>query len=129
MRALGCVNCIKSRFSRKVAHSRRRSSLHSRLRGVEVLESRQLLATFTVTNLHNSGGGSLRQAIINSNERAGADTIDFDVAGTIRIGRASLPSITDTATIDGSTAPSFAGSPVVTVDFQKAKGLKFQDGA
>ena len=96
--------------------------------GVEVLEGRELLATFTVTNLNNAGAGSLRQAIIDSNEQPGADTIDFDVAGTIRVGRTSLPAITDTVTIDGSTAPSFAGSPVVTVDFQGSKGLRFANG-
>ena len=44
-----------------------------------------------------------------ANAQPGADTIDFDVAGTIRVGRTSLPAITDTVTIDGSTAPSFAG--------------------
>ena len=81
------------------------------LRGLEVLESRELLSTFTVTNLHNSGAGSFRQAIIESNHQQGANTIDFDVAGTIRIGRTSLPAITDTVTIDGSTAPSFADHP------------------
>ena len=56
------------------------------MRGLEILESRELLATFTVTNLHNSGTGSLRQAIIAANGQPGPDTIDFDVAGTIKIG-------------------------------------------
>ena len=32
-------------------------------------------------------------------------------------------------TIDGTTAPSFAGSPVVTVNFQGSKGLNFATGA
>ena len=86
----------------------------------------ELLATFTVTNLHSSGAGSLRQAIIASNAQPGADTIDFGVAGTIRIGRTSLPAITDTVTIDGTSAPSFAGSPVVTVNFQGTKGLQLR---
>ena len=75
------------------------------------------------------GAGSFRQAIIESNKQPGADTIDFDVAGTIRIGRTSLPAITDTVTIDGTTAPAFAGSPVVTVNFQGTKGLEFAKGA
>jgi len=129
MMALSCVNRFKSGLSKKVARSQRQSSPHSKLPGVEVLESRELLATFTVTSLQNSGAGSLRQAIIESNEQPGADTIDFDVAGTIRIGRTSLPAITGTVTIDGSTAPTFAGSPVVTVDFQGSKGLNFATGA
>lgn len=98
-------------------------------RGLEMLESRELLATFTVTNLHDSGAGSLRRAIIDSNVRSGADAIDFGVAGTISIGRTSLPSIKDTVTIDGSTAPSFAGTPVVTVDFQGTSGFQFAHGA
>ena len=97
--------------------------------GVEVLESRELLATFLVTNLRNYGAGSLRQAIIESNKRPGADTIDFDVAGTILNCKTSLPAITDTVTIDGSTAPSFAGSPVVTLDFQGSSGLRFARGS
>ncbi len=98
-------------------------------RGVEVLESRELLATFLVTNLRNYGAGSLRQAIIESNKRPRADTIDFDVAGTILNCKTSLPAITDTVTIDGSTAPSFAGSPVVTLDFQGSSGLRFARGS
>ena len=102
--------------------------MHSR-RGVELLEDRQLMATFTVTNLNSSGVGSLRQAIVQSNTVAGADSIDFGVTGTIRVGRSSLPTITDTVTIDGSTAPTFAGSPVVSVDFQGSKGLNFAQGA
>jgi hypothetical protein len=37
-------------------------------------------ATFTVTNTNNSGAGSLRQAIADSNAAAGSDTITFDPA-------------------------------------------------
>ncbi len=120
---------LKSRSLRKFARARRRTLSRPGLSGLEILEHRELLATFTVTNLHNSGAGSLRQAIIGSNNQPGADTIDFDVAGTIRIGRTSLPAITDTVTIDGSTAPSFVGSPVVSVNFQGTKGLRFAPGA
>jgi trimeric autotransporter adhesin len=124
-----CVNRFQSGLTKKVARSKRQWSPRSKRPGVEVLESRELLATFTVTSLDRSGAGSLRQAIIESNGQPGANIIDFDVAGTIRIGRTSLPAITDTVTIDGSTAPSFAGSPVVTVDFQGSKGLNFATGA
>jgi hypothetical protein len=112
-----------------VARSTRRPSFRSKLRAVEVLESRELLATFSVTNLQNSGAGSLRQAIIDSNAQPGGNTIDFDVAGTIRISKSSLPAITDPVIIDGSTAPTFAGSPVVTVDFQATKRLNFAAGS
>ncbi|MDR3633174.1 MAG: right-handed parallel beta-helix repeat-containing protein [Isosphaeraceae bacterium] len=113
----------------KPTHARRFSSKHATLRDLEILESRQLLTTFTVTNLLASGPGSLRQAIIDANSRAGADTIDFAVDGTIRVGRTSLPAITSPVTIDGSSAPSFAGSPVVTVDYQGTHGLIFSKGA
>ena len=97
--------------------------------GVESLEGRQLLSTFTVANLAPSGSGSLRQAILQSNASPGADTIDFGVSGTIRLRRASLPAITDAVTIDGTSAPSFAGSPVVTVDFRGTRGFKFAAGS
>ncbi len=123
------VNRIKTSFSKELTPSKRRSPVCSVLRGLEVLERRELLATFMVTNLGDSGAGSLRQAILASNARAGADTIDFSVAGTIRIGRTSLPFISDTVTIDGSSSPTFVGSPVVTVDFQGSNGLQFNPGA
>lgn len=38
-----------------------------------------LLATFTVTNTDDSGAGSLRQAIIDANNNAGADSIVFNI--------------------------------------------------
>ena len=38
-------------------------------------------ATFTVTNTHNNGPGSLRQAIFNANANPGADTIAFNIPG------------------------------------------------
>jgi hypothetical protein len=36
------------------------------------------MAIFTVTNLDDSGSGSLRQAIEDANATAGLDTIEFD---------------------------------------------------
>jgi hypothetical protein len=44
---------------------------------VSALEERRLLATFTVTNIGNSGAGSLRQAIVDANTTPGANTINF----------------------------------------------------
>ena len=129
MMTLRRVIRFQSAFSNRLAGSKRRASRHSEPRGVEILEGRQLLATFTVTNLNPAGAGSLYRAIVQSNEIAGADIIDFDVAGTIRVGRASLPTINGPVTIDGSSAPSFAGSPVVTVDFHGSKGFEFAKGA
>jgi hypothetical protein len=57
--------------------------------------------------------GSLRQAIADANAHIGADTITFTVVGTINV-ITQLPSITnDGTTIDGNTAPGFAGTPII----------------
>lgn len=57
-------------------------------------------ATFTVTNANNSGAGSLRQMIIDSNGAAGADLILFSGSFTITL-TTQLPNITGQLTIDG----------------------------
>jgi len=66
------------------------------------------LSTFTVTNTNNSGGGSLRQALLNANGSGGADSIVFNISGdgvkTITP-TSNLPSITGSVTIDGYTQP------------------------
>lgn len=63
-------------------------------------------ATFSVTNTADGGPGSLRQAILDANAAAGADTIEFSIPGaglnTISI-TTSLPGITGPVTIDGYT--------------------------
>jgi hypothetical protein len=64
--------------------------------------------TFTVTNALDSGGGSLRQAIIDANNNQGADTINFNipVQAVHTISPLSeLPAITDPLTIDGYSQP------------------------
>jgi hypothetical protein len=64
--------------------------------------------TFTVTNTNDSGAGSLRQAILYSNDTPGADTIKFDIpgSGVHTISPASeLPNITEAVTINGYTQP------------------------
>src|SRR5216683_691943 len=45
--------------------------------GLETLEDRTVLSTFTVYNLADSGSGSLRQAILDANANPGADRIRF----------------------------------------------------
>jgi hypothetical protein len=58
-------------------------------------------AGFTVTNTNDSGPGTLRQAILDANTIAGADTITFSVSGTITLA-STLPAIGDELTIDGT---------------------------
>ena len=75
--------------------------------------------TYTVSNVSNSGSGSLRQAIIDSNTAQGSggipNVIVFNIAGGVvrTVNLASpLPDITYALTIDGTTMPGFAGSPL-----------------
>ncbi|AIE75095.1 MULTISPECIES: S-layer family protein [unclassified Synechocystis] len=71
---------------------------------------------FVVTNTNDSGEGSLRQAILNANAIAGANTITFDIPGggvkTINLASA-LPAITEQVTIDGT---SFAATPLIELN-------------
>ena len=74
------------------------------------------LATYTVTNTNDSGANSLRQAILDANGNAGADTIAFNIngGGLERIRpNSALPTITGMVTIDGWSQPGFAGTPLI----------------
>lgn len=64
--------------------------------------------TFVVTSLADSGPGSLRQAILDSNASPGADVIQFNIpSSTPTIDLLSqLPTVTDSVTIDGTTEPA-----------------------
>ncbi len=92
--------------------------------GVEALEARRLLATFTVTNnqdllLGVVVPGSLRDEIDKANANPGPDKIVFNIAGsgihTIEPSIA-LPTITDAVSIDGTTQPGYAGQPLIEID-------------
>ena len=90
-------------------------------------------ATFTVDSTgdggdSNTGDGicndgtgncTLRAAIEQANASAGADVIHFDIGGggvqTITPG-SSLTFVMDPVTIDGTTQPGFAGSPIIELD-------------
>ncbi|MEQ8998818.1 MAG: choice-of-anchor Q domain-containing protein [Coleofasciculus sp. B1-GNL1-01] len=64
------------------------------------------MATFTVTNLFDSGAGSFRQAIFDANTQAGTDEIVFDTGGfpsTLTLTSGEL-NITDSVNILGSGA-------------------------
>jgi titin len=84
---------------------------------VDPLEDRLLLSTYTVTNTLDSGPGSLRQAILDSNSNGGPNVIDFSIdSGAQTITPASpLPAMTNPVTIDGTTQPGFTGSPLIVL--------------
>ncbi len=73
---------------------------------------------FVVTTTADSGPGSLRQAILDSNALPGAtNTIDFDIAGSgvqTIVPLSPLPPITASVLIDGTTQPGFAGTPLIS---------------
>ncbi|MDJ0957839.1 MAG: DUF4347 domain-containing protein, partial [Arenicellales bacterium] len=81
-----------------------------------------LLANFVVTSTADSGAGSFRQAIIDANALPGLDTISFNISAPLVNGAhtislaSALPDITDTITIDGTTEPDYAGTPIVELD-------------
>ncbi len=93
--------------------------------------------SFVVTNTNNHGTGSLREAITNANATVGPDTIVFNIPGPgvklINILN-ELPAITDQITIDGTTQPGYAGSPLIEIDgagigtFQTSAGLHVKAG-
>jgi hypothetical protein len=86
-----------------------------------------------VTNTNDSGVGSLRQAIIDAQAPPfRAHTISFSIPGVapFTITPASpLPNIRGSVSIDGTTQPGFAGTPIVELDGTNAgafaSGLTF----
>ncbi len=97
-----------SRKNRRTTLSTRTRSRRQRTRlQIESLEQRRLLATLVVTSIADSGVGSLRQAIIDSNASIGiVDSIEFNIAGPgpHTIAPATpLPAIVDRVIINGFT--------------------------
>ena len=92
----------------------------------DCMEDRTLLSTFLVSNTGDSGSGSLRQAIIDSNDTTGAaNTIDFTIpgSGVQTIAPVSpLPAITEPVLIDGWSGPGYAGTPLIDIDGTQAGG-------
>ncbi len=89
-------------------------------------EYKSTLAALQVTNTNDSGTGSFRQAILDADASSGPSTIVFDLStsdpnynsstGVWTISPASaLPLITQPITIDATTQPGYAGSPLVVL--------------
>ena len=93
---------------------------------LEVIEDRTLLSTFLVSNTGDSGPGSLRQAILDSNNAAGAtNTIDFDISGTgvqTIVPLSPLPAITNPVLIDGWSQPGYGGTPLIELSGSQVGG-------
>ena len=93
-------------------------------------------ATYVVSNLNDSGAGSLRQAIIDADAHLGDDTIVFTVSGTIALSDTLHTNTNDTATltIDGAghmiTVSGGGNVRVMTVDGGSLtlKNLTLADG-
>jgi hypothetical protein len=78
---------------------------------LESLEKREVLSAFTVTNLADSGAGSLRAAVIASNNTPGPNTISFPgLTGTINLTSGELDISNNSVTINGP------GSGVVSIN-------------
>jgi hypothetical protein len=102
------------------------------------MERRALLSTYvvnTTSDLDRAGGllvgqESLRQAIEDVNADSTPDVIDFNLgSGGHQIialtAGSSLPAITNTVTIDGTSQPGYSGSPIVEIH---GAGIHVTDG-
>ncbi len=99
---------------------------------LEVMEDRTLLSTFLVTNTGDSGPGSLRQAILDSNDATGATiTIDFDIGGSgvqTIYPLSTLPAISSPVLIDATSQPGYAGTPLIEINGTQLYGSYFGSG-
>jgi hypothetical protein len=89
-----------------------------------LVEDRTLLSSFVVNNTADSGPGSLRQAILDSNATTGqTNTIDFAVPGTgvqTIAPLSPLPPVTASVRIDGTSQPGSAGTPLIELTGSQA---------
>ena len=110
------------------AISQRRSATRSsrtrrRRPSVELLETRQLLSTFVVTNTGEvppSAAAVSGERSSNSNgdmTQTNLITFDLGTSGVQTINLLSaLPAITQSVTIDGTTEPGYSGTPLVELN-------------
>jgi hypothetical protein len=85
------------------------------IRGIAV----EPIPNLVVTNTNDSGLGSLRGALNLAAVLAGSNTITFNIPGAgphvIQV-PSPLPQIAEPITIDGTTQPGYAGSPLIELD-------------
>jgi uncharacterized repeat protein (TIGR01451 family) len=88
----------------------------------ELMESRQLLSTYLVTNTSDAptpSANSLRWAILQANADNSVATIDFAIPGTgvksIQL-TSPLPEVVNSVVLDGSSQPTYHGVPLIQVD-------------
>jgi hypothetical protein len=100
---------------------------------LEVLESRDLLSTFTVTNTSGdpNTSGSLPWAVQQANQTSGPNTIDFNIRGsgvqTINITGTLF--LNSQMVIDGTSQPGYSGTPLISVQGNSSVPSLFYLGA
>ncbi|MBX7106090.1 MAG: right-handed parallel beta-helix repeat-containing protein, partial [Gemmataceae bacterium] len=104
------------------AYPRRRVALRrARPLTLDRLEDRCTPAVFTVLNTSDAGPGSLRQAILDANALAGADSIVFDPVAFSSASTISLT--TGTLTVTDSVSVIGPGAGLLTLDAKQKRGL------
>src|SRR5438445_7818979 len=122
---------MKSSSSPKRARTAPRKTRNT----VEPLESRLLLTVFTVSNTNDTGAGSLRDALTQSNNTVGVDTIAFNITAASKVIRPAspLPDLWDPGILDGTTQPGYAGKPLIQINGTAAgagaTGMKMWGGS
>jgi hypothetical protein len=91
---------------------------------LELLETRQLLSTYAVTNTNDSGAGSLRQAMLDANASGQASTIEFDIpastAPLLNVPVAGFDPTTQTWTITLNTPLPAITTPISIDGYSEA---------
>jgi hypothetical protein len=96
--------------------------------GIAMIAGQVTISTgsFLVTSTGDGGPGSLRQAILDSNAATGGtNTIDFAIPGSgvhTIVPLSPLPAITQEVLIDGSSQPSYVGTPLIDLSSQDLDG-------
>jgi titin len=92
-------------------------------------------ATFTVTTTADSGAGSLRQAILDTDTNSGPNNIGFQISGTPPFTITPLtvlPAVGNPTVIDGTTQNGFTNAPVIELSGASAganaAGLRLLSG-